>query len=125
MRISDWSSDVCSSDLLVPGGENDEIEGPAGAALQPDAIRLEGLDILILDQSHFAGDQKIRAAAVEIIATAAGEVFRRPAGAFRIGSALEAPAPQAFEKRALVGARDLGPHLLRDLHHCQRNQTGT
>src|SRR3546814_3328216 len=71
-------------EALVPGGENDEIEGPAGAALQPDAIRLEGLDILILDQSHFAGDQKIRAADVEIIATAAGEVFRRSAGAFRI-----------------------------------------
>src|SRR3546814_5059635 len=52
-------------EALVPGGENDEIEGPAGAALQPDAIRLESLDILILDQSHFAGDQKIRAARSE------------------------------------------------------------
>src|SRR3546814_16080946 len=86
-------------EALVPGGENDEIEGPAGAALQPDAIRLEGLDILILDQSHFAGDPKIRAADVEIIAPAAGEVFRRPAGAFRNGFALEAHSPHHLEKR--------------------------
>src|SRR3546814_20802161 len=48
-------------EALVPGGENDEIEGPAGAALQPDAIRLEGHNILLLDQSHFAGDQTHRA----------------------------------------------------------------
>src|SRR3546814_10665810 len=87
MRISDWSSDVCSSDL-------------------------------------FAGDQKIRAADVEIIATAAGEVFRRPAGAFRIGFELEAHAPQAFEKRAIVGARDLGQKLMLDLHKCQRHRAG-
>src|SRR3546814_12270125 len=92
-------------EALVPGGENDEIEGPAGAALQPDAIRLEGIDILILDQSHFAGDQKIRAADDERIAPAAGEEVRRPAGAIRIGSELEAHAPHALERSGVLEGR--------------------
>src|SRR3546814_2418007 len=29
MRISDWSSDVCSSDLFDPGSNEDIISGPA------------------------------------------------------------------------------------------------
>src|SRR3546814_10732657 len=41
MRISDWSSDVCSSDLLVPGGwlllEHGWTQGDAVRALLADA----------------------------------------------------------------------------------------
>src|SRR3546814_1842097 len=32
MRISDWSSDVCSSDLMIPGGKVPGIDQETGAA---------------------------------------------------------------------------------------------
>src|SRR3546814_4102039 len=34
MRISDWSSDVCSSDLEEPEDAGDEIEEPGGVGVQ-------------------------------------------------------------------------------------------
>src|SRR3546814_4064506 len=34
MRISDWSSDVCSSDLLVERGLHDELAGTAYAIVE-------------------------------------------------------------------------------------------
>src|SRR3546814_16127445 len=39
MRISDWSSDVCSSDLVE-------------AALLPDAVRVGAIDVHVVDQPH-------------------------------------------------------------------------
>src|SRR3546814_14809698 len=49
MRISDWSSDVCSSDLLTGNGEpgtGSAMEGPAGGGIGPDrgdASSLQGM----------------------------------------------------------------------------------
>src|SRR3546814_1038871 len=47
MRISDWSSDVCSSDLAPPSGIIGSVEGFAGAAVadEPRAV-LVGRDVL-------------------------------------------------------------------------------
>src|SRR3546814_2294893 len=39
MRISDWSSDVCSSDLLVAWGESLFLSGVASAQSQADATK--------------------------------------------------------------------------------------
>src|SRR3546814_13748648 len=42
MRISDWSSDVCSSDLLRPGAEPTNLWGQIGRALRASATRIMG-----------------------------------------------------------------------------------
>src|SRR3546814_10649477 len=44
MRISDWSSDVCSSELRVVGGQSDEVVENARALRR---IRLEGADLFV------------------------------------------------------------------------------
>src|SRR3546814_5023996 len=42
MRISDWSSDVCSSDLLVPGSSSAGSTAAVAAAMLPAALGSDG-----------------------------------------------------------------------------------
>src|SRR3546814_15451537 len=50
MRISDWSSDVCSSDLIAHNGQRHEIAGSAGdLAARDDFSRLAGLGEIMED----------------------------------------------------------------------------
>src|SRR3546814_1907674 len=47
MRISDWSSDVCSSDLAAAIADALPGNGVEAALLAPDAVRLDSLDALL------------------------------------------------------------------------------
>src|SRR3546814_17630466 len=60
-------------ETLVPGGENDEIEGPAGPARRLDAICLEGTDIIIQAQSQLNVNQHTQSTSVKIITTPPGK----------------------------------------------------
>src|SRR3546814_2159628 len=91
MRISDWSSDVCSSDLLVGGAQGQELtpetgearesdggqpaeqqrhRAPGGAAVQPATQGGEGRRAVALleragQEEEQAGDQAVRHRAEE------------------------------------------------------------
>src|SRR3546814_4673779 len=52
MRISDWSSDVCSSDLIIDSLSDAEAAGRNEAAAK---ARLEGFGDLLLDSAIFRG----------------------------------------------------------------------
>src|SRR3546814_16449283 len=51
MRISDWSSDVCSSDLLLQSGEVDVIH--TATASQIDSLRSLGDDIDLIESDAY------------------------------------------------------------------------
>src|SRR3546814_4506303 len=55
MRISDWSSDVCSSDL-VRGGDREHIGGQLGRALQPLARPIAEQPVVIEIGRHRPGE---------------------------------------------------------------------
>src|SRR3546814_7161812 len=70
MRISDWSSDVCSSDLAAAIADALPGNGVEAALLAPDAVRLDSLDalleqpldgIVIATPSALHAEQSIRA----------------------------------------------------------------
>src|SRR3546814_8894404 len=50
MRISDWSSDVCSSDLLDLGGAGDPREDAAGG--EAHAVAQAVADVPVVDPRH-------------------------------------------------------------------------
>src|SRR3546814_19804871 len=106
MRISDWSSDVCSSDLLVAAeaGDHRRVEGvgdgrlteqevatlaEALAAVAPD--RLDAVDVGL----NLRGERVLRCAQVEV---------HRQGGAERLdASAAPGAEPQAQPARTRVG----------------------
>src|SRR3546814_18851135 len=59
MRISDWSSDVCSSDLLVDRGVVDEAHAEAGGQLGQRSGELEAVTGLVAGQAQ-AADEFLR-----------------------------------------------------------------
>src|SRR3546814_13407789 len=102
MRISDWSSDVCSSDLNDGGGPfavglarmllhqclADILPMGGGKALPDDAVRIGAtleIAVRIIDEGHAAGHAR-----AEIVAHPA-EDHRRAAG--NIFAAVRAAAP--------------------------------
>src|SRR3546814_2421954 len=50
LRISDWSSDVCSSDLAVGGGDQPDVDADRAAAAEP-------VDLALLDGPQQLGLQ--------------------------------------------------------------------
>src|SRR3546814_13702429 len=54
MRISDWSSDVCSSDLLGERGGVKVAIGPHGSATPRAALQKLGCDALVLGEAEEA-----------------------------------------------------------------------
>src|SRR3546814_2702560 len=54
MRISDWSSDVCSSDLTRPAESHEAEHGPEAIKLSPEQLRSAGIDFSV------AGPAQIR-----------------------------------------------------------------
>src|SRR3546814_12222647 len=53
MRISDWSSDVCSSDLILRIAERGDFRGDLGAfgiGLRPAALEITGLGVDLADR---------------------------------------------------------------------------
>src|SRR3546814_12744249 len=50
MRISDWSSDVCSSDLLDPGLADDHRQQPRDDGKEDQALVAESPNILTLER---------------------------------------------------------------------------
>src|SRR3546814_3516964 len=62
MRISDWSSDVCSSDLVVVNAERSGAQGARGANQQahaePRFQRREPLADKLLGQAEFFGSRR-------------------------------------------------------------------
>src|SRR6266852_9561697 len=83
---------------LVAGRQHDQIGGKRFAALHPRALGDKTLDIGKLLQGDLAADDEIRAADVEIIAAAAGEIFELPAGVAVAEIELEADAREAVEQ---------------------------
>src|SRR3546814_8298982 len=79
MRISDWSSDVCSSDVLRPDAGHD-LYVAAASRPAPDGRRLPGLD-----RDHGAVD---RLASSADVAGADG-----PDGAYQLPDAIPDPEP--------------------------------
>src|SRR3546814_10476312 len=70
MRISDWSSDVCSSDLLiVPGGEGIENLAIVDALGEPEPARIagdrEGIGVAFVQAAIFGGEQRLHLGIVE------------------------------------------------------------
>src|SRR3546814_19152648 len=70
MRISDWSSDVCSSDLVVAAAAGERL-GMAG----PQA----GLEMLLPDQRQAAAEDRA-ALVVAVIGVTAIEIHAQPVG---------------------------------------------
>src|SRR3546814_10053970 len=60
MRISDWSSDVCSSDLL--GAEGNCLAVPAGAGGTADAVHVAFRHVRQLEVHHMADAGDVDAA---------------------------------------------------------------
>src|SRR3546814_10511583 len=59
MRISDWSSDVCSSDLAGPGVEGDQVDLRGQLVLldEPNQLARIGVAVVLVLQHHiFEGD---------------------------------------------------------------------
>src|SRR3546814_13602512 len=86
MRISDWSSDVCSSDLLAIAERLDTLAGGFAAGLKPTgnkdpfALRRNALGLArTIIESGFELDLKrlIRDARIEINIAVAGEVAEK------------------------------------------------
>src|SRR3546814_919789 len=84
MRISDWSSDVCSSDLRLP----DPVSGHPGVRAQPRGDRR----LHRRDRSREGGARMTEAAAA---------VVREPGGAFTLET-IEVEAPRAGEVRVEI-----------------------
>src|SRR3546814_15403593 len=76
MRISDWSSDVCSSDLAVGGVANREV-GCAAVDFDPVALRIDQEDARIGVLGLRAGDQSVqiegKVGALELLAVLLGD----------------------------------------------------
>src|SRR3546814_18959485 len=56
MRISDWSSDVCSSDLLAAGHLVEAVDGAQQGRLAGAGEPHEDADLALLDGQRGAGD---------------------------------------------------------------------
>src|SRR5258708_36459932 len=83
---------------LVAGRQHDQIGGQRLAALHPRALGDKTLDIGKLPERDLAADDEIRAAHVEIIAAAAGQIFELPAGGAVAEIEFEADALQSTEQ---------------------------
>src|SRR3546814_5926226 len=118
MRISDWSSDVCSSDLVADGEQikalvlAEEAFGDAEGLFLAD----EHADVRL--ERHF-GESDRDAAVGDVVAC------RDPAGADRAADEI-AGAPFGFQvdgrRRAFLATMDFAqPHLLAEVHHSFAN----
>src|SRR3546814_1794780 len=87
MRISDWSSDVCSSDLVGAGGGRDAPDAAERAALDV------GLDLLVADLAA----QRLVVVALDAGAAGVGE--QRLAGAVLLDVVLVGAADVADDVR--------------------------
>src|SRR3546814_8730684 len=71
MRISDWSSDVCSSDLLA------KLRDKVRLSITPEGLRIE-----ILDEADFAmfdiGTNRLSRAAAELLVEVGGAISTLP-----------------------------------------------
>src|SRR3546814_14123688 len=110
MRISDWSSDVCSSDLLVDADAVVFHHGHRVAVLDGGAARHPAAALGILDGVGDAVDQRLAGQAA-VAPGKTGAVVDVPEGdALLVGQRLEQAADLA-EQRGAVAA--LLPHLPR------------
>src|SRR3546814_20159128 len=101
MRISDWSSDVCSSDLMAVGETDEAVGNPDAQAIghaasiaNPRGLRLAGGDS---DRGLF-GQQACRAAALLHCSNLLDRVPARPASSLlqcNIAPGLSASSPSA------------------------------
>src|SRR3546814_11371179 len=86
MRISDWSSDVCSSDLLVCGAANNQLATPdvagqlldRGIAYAPDYVVNAG-GIINVSAEYLGEDESDGELRVAQIAPRVGELLERAA----------------------------------------------
>src|SRR3546814_1190354 len=102
MRISDWSSDVCSSDLSLPGVARHEL---APAARPPGAVRPgpQGLPARVAPAGRRrAAPQAAPRARAGVIRSAAG-LHLRCRVARRIGGLLRTDLPDASAQPAMRG----------------------
>ena len=107
---------------LVAGRQHDQIGGDGLAVLHPRALGDKAVDIGKLLQRDLALDDQIRAADVEIIAAAAGEIFELPAGVVFAEIELEADARQALEQILVELLRFLAGQRVAFPRHLQRHR---
>src|SRR3546814_10149055 len=114
MRISDWSSDVCSSDLIVLC-DTDGIRAPVVASW----LKQLGWNVSLLQDPQLLGDRPVRPALAPALAHTqevaaaqlAGFVTTHPDALI-----LDARPSALFRKGSLQGARwTIRPMLLRKL----------
>src|SRR3546814_3571427 len=87
MRISDWSSDVCSSDLPVPGGSFVPLASVATISVEdgPNQISRENGKRRVVVQANVRG-RDVGSVVADAQAAIARDV-KLPAGSYQIGSA--------------------------------------
>src|SRR3546814_15935350 len=99
MRISDWSSDVCSSDLLVLGVDL-PLRGGDRAEAQP--LHLPHLRLVVVERQR-AGDADAVVGEVRLEALRPGIAARAGRGRHLAGSGLPEPAhPIALDTHRLA-----------------------
>src|SRR3546814_8115799 len=87
MRISDWSSDVCSSDLLEPEALNDELVAGDEMPALPRLVRIGKPEDLLRRRPDVASAERQLAAATAGIGIATADYFPRVTFSGEVGYA--------------------------------------
>src|SRR3546814_5230710 len=97
MRISDWSSDVCSSDLIQAREQRDQRVEPLGVAALGDRARRDASDVFAVIARGVAEQQPVQAESKAVLAPAAH--------AQRLAMGLVLPPGDAGRGEPVVDAR--------------------
>src|SRR5215510_11833260 len=93
---------------LIAGRQHDQVDGERCAAAHERGRGQEGGDVRELRQSDLAFDDQIRAADIEVVAAAAGEILELPARSVLAEIELEAAALEPVEQFLVHRPRGFG-----------------